>query len=277
MIKPEIEYWTTKMDEAFNFMKAIQSYPVKDQLERMCSISDAALDSNQLILFSDSSFPNGHDRIFMLRESLISPLLGVARDLYDQGWILKIEDAYRSSEMQKSLCHNPAFFDLILDMTCKEIDGIPSVALVFKRVSALIATSAKVGTHISGSAIDISVIEESSGDEVCRGAPYLTMNELTPMDSPFVDPIASLTRDKISQIFRKHNFVEYPFEFWHYSSGDAYDNFLNSTGMPARFGPVYLDTYTGEVNAVENSQEVFLEDQQILKYIDESFQRQKLV
>lgn len=54
----------------------------------------------------------------------------------------------------------------------------PPKELFFRRVAGLIANAPKVGTHMSGSAIDISVLHAVSRAEVDRGATYLTMSEL---------------------------------------------------------------------------------------------------
>ena len=67
------------------------------------------------------------------------------------------------------------------------------------------------------------------------------MSERTPMNSPFVSPEAQRNRQEITAIMRESGFVEYPYEFWHYSSGDAYEQILLGTGQPARYGAVDFD------------------------------------
>ena len=98
---------------------------------------------------------------------------------------------------------------------------------MFRRCSALVASVPKFGTHMSGSAIDISVMHlDDPSREVDRGAPYLEMSALTPMGSPFVSDAARRNRREITALMRRHGFVDYPWEFWHYSSGDAYEQVL---------------------------------------------------
>ena len=48
----------------------------------------------------------------------------------------------------------------------------------------LVAQIPKTGTHMSESAIDISVLDRTTGAEVNRGKPYLELSELTPLNSP---------------------------------------------------------------------------------------------
>ncbi|RYF73986.1 MAG: hypothetical protein EOO39_09405, partial [Cytophagaceae bacterium] len=84
------------------------------------------------------------------------------------------------------------------------------------RKLSLSATTAKTGTHVSGSAIDISVYSLEDGSEIDRGGPYLEMSELTPMKSPFVLESSLRNRQEITDVMAQHGFVAYPFEFWHY-------------------------------------------------------------
>ena len=91
------------------------------------------------------------------------------------------------------------------------------------------------------------VLTSASGREIERGAPYLELSERTPMDSPFVSPAAQTNRAAITALMARHGFVTYPWEFWHYNSGDAYESLLRSTDTPARYGPVDLELSTGQV------------------------------
>jgi hypothetical protein len=46
---------------------------------------------------------------------------------------------------------------------------------------------------------------------------------------------------------RAAGFVEYPYEFWHYNSGDAYDAILRRRSGAAVYGPVDWDPHTGRM------------------------------
>ena len=134
-------------------------------------------------------------------------------------------------------------FDAVLKSVMWELGGQrPTPEFMFRRCSALVASVPKFGTHMSGSAIDISVMHlDDPSREVDRGAPYLEMSALTPMGSPFVSDAARRNRQEITALMRRHGFVDYPWEFWHYSSGDAYEQVLRKTGRPAIYGAVQWD------------------------------------
>jgi len=51
---------------------------------------------------------------------------------------------------------------------------------------------------------------------------------------------------------RRHGFRAYPYEFWHYSAGDAYAEYYDNTSQSGRYGPVDFDPTTGAVTPVED-------------------------
>ena len=148
--------------------------------------------------------------------------------------------------MQKALTIAPYVLDVILRRVMWELDGkTPDADLLFRRQTALTATIPKIGTHMSGSAIDISVLRRDDGREFDRGGPYIELSELTPMASPFVSPAARQNRAEITALMERHGLVHYPWEFWHYSGGDAYTELLTKSGRPGRYGAVDFEPASG--------------------------------
>ncbi len=245
-------YWTAQLDEAHAFMMRIMDYPVEECGQCLLSLPHAATEAHVEVLFSDRPHFNGLPRAFVLREGQIAGFIDTARRLNRRGWIMRVEDGYRSRAIQKGIGLQPLVFDAVLRRVVWELGGqTPDTDFFFKRLLGLVAQIPKIGTHMSGSAIDISVLDLNTGNEIDRGGPYLEMSELTPMNSPFVSPQAMRNRQEITTIFRQGGFVEYPYEFWHYSGGDAYDQSLRNTGKPAQYGPVDFDPVTGCVTPLE--------------------------
>jgi D-alanyl-D-alanine dipeptidase len=227
--------------------------PVVECGEQLVSLPDAAREGGVEVAFSERPHAHGLPRIFVLREGQIASFIDAASRLNRRGWVLKVEDGYRSREMQKYQGRMPALFDLILRKVVWELDGrTPEPDFFFRRLLTLVAQIPKTGTHMSGSAMDISVLERATGMEVDRGSPYIEMTERTPMNSPFVSSQARGNRQEITAIMRESGFVEYPFEFWHYSSGDVYEQLLNGSDQPARYGAIDYDIATGEIAAIED-------------------------
>lgn len=236
----ERAFWTLKIEEAREFMEKMRAYPIVECGEPMASLQDAV--DGLEVQFSTRLINNRYQRVFFCRERLISKFRAVAREMNDRGWILKVEDAYRSPEMQRAQGQNPRHFDLILQKSIWELGGVvPEPAFLMGRMSAIIAARCRIGTHVSGSAIDISVFDRETGQELPRGGQYVEISHRTPMDSPFITPEERENRCQITEIFRRHGWWEYPWEFWHYSSGDSYQESLSGSTQPARYGPVFFD------------------------------------
>ena len=252
------EYWTRSNDEAWRFMfEDILPYPVQKCGEAMVSLADAARFAGAKVFFNTSKHVRNLDRLFYLRAGQIPGFVAACQAFNEKGLAIRVEDGFRTREMQKFLGRTPAVFDAILERVVWELNGeLPTPDFMFRRCSGLVATVPKFGTHMSGSAIDISVVQLNHPDqELDCGAPYLEMSELTPMASPFVSPQAQKNRREITAIMRAHGFVEYPYEFWHYSSGDAYDQFLHKSGKAATYGAIDWDQQTGKVEAFKNPNE----------------------
>ena len=269
-------YWTQQLEAAYAFMfESILPYPVVECGEPFVSLREAAAQADVVVAFSSLKHVNNLDRLFYLREGQIPNFLGAAKKMNELGWVLRVEDGYRTREIQKYLGLTPKVFDAVLQRVMWELEGkVPSPEFMFRRCSALVATVPKFATHMSGSAIDISVMNRNDPAlEVDRGGPYIELSELTPMDSPFVSGVGQRHRNQITALMRDCGFVEYPWEFWHYSSGDAYDQFLRKTGKPAIYGAVDWDPVTNVVTPMADATAPLNSEEEIRKEIEAALQR----
>ncbi len=172
--------------------------------------------------------------------------------------------------MQRGLGRKSEIVKAVLEKTIWEWgNSNPPVELIFRRLGCLVAMSPKVGTHLSGSAMDISVLWLDTLTEVNRGSLYCEMSECTPMSSPFVSEKAQGNRREITAIMQRHGFYCYPWEFWHYNTGDAYAEFLSASGKPACFGPVKMDITDASVKPIDNPTKLLNSIDDIRLIVDE--------
>ena len=71
----------------------------------------------------------------------------------------------------------------------------------------------------------------------------------------------------------RHGFVAYPWEFWHYSSGDAYEQVLGKTGRPAIYGAVECDPQTLQVRPLAHPEQPLNSVDEIRAEIDAALAR----
>ena len=269
-------YWAEQMDAAYAFMNVVCDHPVKECGEPLLPLPEAAQAAGVNVVFSTTTVGNGRQRLFYLREGLIGEFVAVAREMNARGWLLKVEDGYRTRAIQTELGNDPKVFDVILRRVIWELGGKrPSAELMYRRLSALIATRPKVGTHTCGSALDISVLRLEDGDETNRGGPYLELSERTPMASPFVSVEAQRHRQEITELMARQGFVAYPYEFWHYSEGDAYHAFLSGSGTPARYGAVDMNPADGRTTPLVHPEEPLHTFDHIQEEIQRALQRSR--
>ena len=243
-------YWTQQLELGFNMVQQLLAFPVSECNERFASIPEAAKAAGVEMLFSTSKIAGNLDRVYSIRESLVADVIAIGADMNRRGWVMKIEDGFRSLQMQSSLVRKPEVFDSILQKCIWDSGGeLPSVECVFRRAMVMVANIPKVGTHMSASAIDISVFQRD-GREVWRGGPYLEMSERTPMRSPYISETELRNRLEITEVMESHGFMHFPYEFWHYNKGDAGAHILTGNPAPARYGAVNWGSLHNTVTAV---------------------------
>ena len=269
-------YWTEQMELGYEMVEQLLTHSVEECGETFASIPAAAQDAGVEMLFSDSKIVGNLDRVFHLRESNVRDIVTIGQAMNEHGWILKIEDGFRSLEMQGTLVRKPEVFDAVVQKCIWENGGeLPSVEFVARRAIVMVANIPEIGGHMSGSAIDISVFRRDDHSEVSRGGPYLTVNETTPMRSPFISEGHLQNRLEITALMESHGFMHFPYEFWHFSKGDVADRIMNHDSQPARFGAVNWNPETNEVSPVDDPKTPLNPLSQIEKEIEAALERIK--
>lgn len=248
-------YWREQMDAAEEFMRAAMKHPVQECLEPVARLDQAVAEAGVDIAFSARPHATGGPRLYLLRTSIIDDLLLVGEDLNGRGRRLVIEDGLRTPEMQRQLAQDPHVIEQVSDRTSWEVGGeIPPLELFVRRLGVLVAPNAKVGTHMSASAVDVSVVDRATGAELERGGRYLEISERTPMTSPFASAAERAMREEVTECMAAQGYVAYPFEFWHYSKGDVFERVCQGSPAPARYGAVDVDLETHAVTPLADPQ-----------------------
>lgn len=268
------KFWIFHMERSADLLRAMQDGPTQESGEGLASIVDAAQAAGVEMMFSDSKIAGDLDRIFYIRQGLIADLMNIGRDMNERGWILKIEDGFRTRDMQAQLGRKPAVFDTIVRSCRWECGGQrPALDLIRRRSTCLVANFPNVGTHTMAAAVDVSVFRRDDGSEVSRGKPYLEMSEYTPMDSPFVSSQEQQNRADITAMMEHHGFMHYPGEFWHYNKGDALFHLMTKSGQVSRYGPIHWDPASGDVRPYDDVGSPLTPPDMMAELLDQALQR----
>ncbi|MCM8816886.1 MAG: hypothetical protein NC913_05175 [Candidatus Omnitrophica bacterium] len=270
------EYWRHQMEAGYEFMQKILVYPVQESMEKLVDLKQAVNQAGVKVRFSSVSRSIVSKPVFRMRQGIIENFLTAAQEMNKKGMIIKIEDAFRTRQMQNPLNRPQKVFDSIMKIILWECEGkIPEPEFIFRRLTVLIATIPKICTHMSGSAIDSTGLSMKTEREIDRGEKYLAMNEKTFMDSPFISKKAKENRYLINEIMQENGFYAYPFEFWHYSCKDAFAQYLSESGNPAIYGPVDLIDDEGKVRTISDSAKPLFSIEQMKEKLDDSLKRLK--
>lgn len=246
-------YWAQQLDRSAAFMTQVRERTVRECGEPVVALPQAAREAGVELRFSEKPYATGVQRVHVLRSGLIEPFLAAARAMNDRGWVLRVEDAYRTKATQRGLAVQ--MLPVVLERTVWELEGArPSAELMVRRLAGIVAAMPKTAGHMAAAALDVSVLDRATGAEVDRGAPYLEVSELTPMGTPFASAPARRAREEIVELMAAHGFATYPYEFWHFSRGDAFAEVASGTARAAVYGPVDLGP-EGSVAPVADVQE----------------------
>jgi D-alanyl-D-alanine dipeptidase len=262
-------YWTEQMEAAHGYLQRLEQYPLTECGEPLLALVPAAREAGVRIEFPAGLKLGQLQRTFALRVSLVPRLLAAAEEMQRHGWLLRVEDVYRSLAVQAQGTVCDFIVETVFRRTRWELGGrLPAPELVLRRIRVLTATTAKAANHVAGSAVDITVLHTANGHDVDRGGPYLEISERTPMASPFLSPVARRNRDRIAELMAGQGFLPYPYEFWHFSHGDADYELISAAGRPARFGPVELDPRSGRVTAVADPAAALLDEGEVRRKLE---------
>ncbi|MDP6495087.1 MAG: M15 family metallopeptidase, partial [Dehalococcoidia bacterium] len=194
-------YWTEQMEGAYGFMEELLAYPVQECGESLGCLCKQAREAGVEIVFAPDKKLGMLDRVFSVRESLVGKLLRVAESFLKRGWVLRIEDAYRTPKTQTRGACSEYVIRSVLAKVIWELDGgAPTAELVHRRLAVWTATTLKFANHTSGSAVDITVLRRD-GSMLDLGGAYPQLSHLTPMASPFVSSQVQRNRQRVCELF----------------------------------------------------------------------------
>ena len=188
--------------------------------------------------------PGAVDRAFLRRS--VAERLMVALGLLPQGYCLKVYDAWRPFEVQKSL------FDQYLDelKQLPENKGMDEETLcnIAKKYVSFPDKSRKYSyVHSSGGAVDLTIIDEQ-GRELDMGSGFDDFSDIASLCAleGSDNVTARNNRRLLYHVMTSAGFTAYPHEWWHFDFGDIF--YATLTGNAVQYPSVYsYDIINGAV------------------------------
>ena len=180
----------------------------------------------------DTRKSNSSDSYFKLRESIIDMLLEANKFLPDGIKFLIIE-GYRPLSLQTRYFNN---YLNKLKQTHPDWDD----KKLYEEAGKYVAPPDIIPPHTTGGAVDLTLID-STGKELGMGteineSPEESLNKVY-TDSPDISETAKTNRQILINAMTKAGFVNYPYEWWHWSYGDRYWAYITNQQF-ALFGSI---------------------------------------
>ncbi|MEO9076201.1 MAG: M15 family metallopeptidase [Gelidibacter sp.] len=149
------------------------------------------------------------NRLILTKEAM-EALKKVQHDLRNQNLCLKVYDGYRP---QLAVDHFVRWAKDLAD-TINKREFYPEVEKQFLFNEGYIAS--KSG-HSRGSTLDLTIIDADTGELLDMGGFFDFFGEQSWTDSPDITEAQKQNRAILKSAMEKHNFRNYPKEWWHYT------------------------------------------------------------
>jgi len=198
--------------------------PIKDN-------NDPLVDIREYPQFKvDTRKSKSSDSYFKLRSSIVSMLLKANQFLPDGIKFLIIE-GYRPLSLQTRYFNN---YSAKLKQTHPDWDD----EQVYREASKYVAPPDVIPPHTTGGAVDLTLVD-SAGNELDMGteineSPEESLGKVY-TNSQDISEVAKTNRQLLIDAMAKAGFVNYPYEWWHWSYGDRYWAYITNQQI-ALFG-----------------------------------------
>jgi D-alanyl-D-alanine dipeptidase len=168
---------------------------------------------------------DGYDRpICYLTREAAAALANVARDLAPRGLVLKAFDCYRP---ERAVRHFVRWARDVADVS-RKADFYPDVA---KRDLFRDGYISPRSGHSRGSTVDLTLARRDGGAELDMGTPFDFFSPRAAPSDRSVSGEAQANRALLAQAMRRHGFMRYRKEWWHFTLGgepfrDRYFDFV---------------------------------------------------
>lgn len=207
--------------------KKLLKMPINENHEELIYLPPLFKKNNVHILLNKNSGES-----FYLRKSVAVLLIKAARYFDRLGYTLKLESSFRSlkdqkerfikryAEMEKTFPNKGK--EELLKLTNIYTAGIPILA-----------------AHTAGAGVDVILLNKLS-KTLDFGCPYKHGDIESVSSYANISRRAKENRKILKKGMEKFGFVNYPFEYWHFSIGDVCAAFLTRQKC-AKFGPIEYD------------------------------------
>lgn len=169
---------------------------------------------------------------FYLRKSVAINLIKASKYFNSKGFILCVESSYRSIDEQKERFLK-RYKEIQKSFPTKTKEDHLKLANIYTAGIPIFAS------HIAGASVDL-LLQNKKGKTLFFGAHYPKGDVESVTNYSHLSKTAKINRKILKEGMERFGFVNYPFEYWHYSIGDVCATYLSKKKY-AKYGPVNYD------------------------------------
>lgn len=185
---------------------------------------------------------------FFLRKNVAQSLIKASEYFNKKGLILSVESSYRSIDEQKKRFLK-RYKEIKKNFPKKTEEDYLKLANIYTAGIPIFAS------HIAGASVDV-LLQTIKGKTLYFGAHYPKGDIQSVTNYPHLSKTAKNNRKILKNGMEKSGFVNYPFEYWHYSIGDVCATYLSKQKY-AKYGPVNYDFKNKKWTFPKNSKDLY--------------------
>lgn len=228
------------LNKSLAFDQHLLQTPLKECGEKMVNLELLCERAEISIMFAAKN-------TYYLRQSVAKSFLKAAEDFNSKGYMICMEDAYRSLSRQKE-----KFLQKVADLKAEYPKK--SLLQLKQMANTYVAGIPILAAHTAGAAVDVTLYTKS-GRLIDMGCPYHTLDERAVTDNPEFTKEVMDNRKFFRNTLEQYGFVNYPFEYWHYSIGDVCAAYI--THQQAVYAPLEFNTVNNVKEAIHTQKELF--------------------
>ncbi|MBA4383220.1 MAG: dipeptidase [Anaerolinea sp.] len=194
---------------------AVKIIPIKECGEQLVNL--ATWREGFQIDFSRKQIASRSDHFSKIRLRIAEKLFQ-ARQLLPEQYDFLIKECYRPPERQEKS------FTIVLEYIKKKYDTLSEEQQYNE--ACKICAPLDVAPHPTGAAVDLTLIEKHTGEEIDMGTAYnatpLETNNATFLNAANISKEAQRMRSILKETLYAVGLVNYEPEWWHWSYGDKY-------------------------------------------------------
>jgi D-alanyl-D-alanine dipeptidase len=195
--------------------KRVLNVEVEDNGEKLVNILDLpkVYLPSQIVIEDEERHKKMEDSTTpYLRETVKEKLKSVINNL-PKGYSILLREGYREYDVQKQIFKKyfDDFKEKYPELSDKEID---------KKVRKYVSDPDIFSPHVTGGAIDLALLNKNR--EMLDVGQWIEEPESANFDYKDLTKEQRENRELLKSIMEDQGFVNYPYEWWHYSYGDKY-------------------------------------------------------